>query len=165
MTGAQTPVRAAIGLGANLGDSRGAVADAIAALRSLPSSRCMAVSRLYRTAPVDAPGPDFINAVVLLETTLPAPALLVHLQAIEREHGRERPFRNAPRTLDLDLLLYGSACIDEPGLQVPHPRIHRRAFVLVPLFEVWPEAFVPGRGSVADLLAHVDGQSVEAIEA
>ena len=165
MTGTPGPVRAAIGLGANLGDARASVAQAITALRSLPESRCVAVSRLFRTAPVDADGPDFVNAVVLLETSLPALALLAQLQAIERQHGRQRPFRNAPRTLDLDLLLYGSTRIDEPGLQVPHPRMHQRAFVLVPLLDVWPEACVPGRGSAADLLAQLGDQLVEPIGA
>lgn len=165
MTGAPGPVRAAVGLGANLGDARASVGKAITALRSLPDSRCVAVSRLYRTAPVDACGPDFVNAVVLLETSLPAPALLATLQAIERRHGRQRPFRNAPRTLDLDLLLYGCECIDEPGLQVPHPRMHQRAFVLVPLVDVWPDARVPGRGGAAILLAQLGDQVVEPIDA
>jgi 2-amino-4-hydroxy-6-hydroxymethyldihydropteridine diphosphokinase len=135
-------VTAYVALGANLGDAAGAVRAAMDALGSLPGTRVTARSSLYRTAPVDAGGPDFINAVVAVETALTAPDLLVQLQALEQGAGRERPYPNAPRTLDLDLLLYGGARIASPRLLVPHPRMHERAFVLVPLGEIAP-ALVP----------------------
>ena len=109
---------------------------------------------------VDAIGPDFVNAVAALETTLAAPALLTHLQRIEAQHGRERSGRNAPRTLDLDLLLYGAEVIDEDGLIVPHARLHERAFVLVPLLEIAPDVVIPRRGRAADLLPGVASQAV-----
>ncbi len=136
---ARAPVTAFIGLGANLGDARAAVQQALIALAGLPHSELLAASRLYGSAPVDAAGPDFINAVAALRTTLTAPALLAALQALEQAAGRRRPYRNAPRTLDLDLLLYGEGRIDSPGLLVPHPRMAARAFVLRPLAELAPE--------------------------
>ncbi len=136
---ARAPVTAFIGIGANLGDARAAVQRALIALAGLPHSELLAASRLYGSAPVDAAGPDFINAVAELRTTLTAPALLAALQALEQAAGRERPYRNAPRTLDLDLLLYGEGRIDSPGLVVPHPRMEMRAFVLRPLAELAPE--------------------------
>jgi 2-amino-4-hydroxy-6-hydroxymethyldihydropteridine diphosphokinase len=132
-------VTAYVALGANLGDPVAAVRSAAAALAGLPGTRVTAVSPLYRTAPVTSSGPDYVNAVAALETGLTAPELLSRLQAIEAGAGRERPYRNAPRTLDLDLLLYGSACIDSPSLTVPHPRMMERAFVLVPLADVAPQ--------------------------
>lgn len=135
-------VVAAVGLGANLGDAAGQVRAALAWLAGLPGTRLLATSRLWRSAPVQADGPDYCNAVALVGTTLSAPALLVQLQALEARAGRQRPYRNAPRTLDLDLLLYGQGRIDSPWLQVPHPRLWQRAFVLVPLAEVAP-ALVP----------------------
>ncbi|MDA8521718.1 2-amino-4-hydroxy-6-hydroxymethyldihydropteridine diphosphokinase [Acidovorax sp. NCPPB 4044] len=153
----RTPVRACIGLGANLGDARGTLGAAIAALGALPHTRVEAVSSLYASAPVDAQGPDFLNAVALLCTGLAAPALLDALQGIERAAGRERPYRNAPRTLDLDLLFYGDGTIDSPRLQVPHPRVRVRAFVMQPLAEV-----APGRVDGADLQCVAD-QRVQAI--
>lgn len=133
------PVTAYLGLGANLGDPVRAVADAIAAVGRLPDTQLLRASRLWRSAPVDAGGPDFINAVVAVATRLTAPELLQQLQALELQAGRERPFRNAPRTLDLDLLLFGSARIASPRLVVPHPRMRERAFVLRPLAEIAPE--------------------------
>lgn len=133
------PVTAFIALGANLGNARAAVLHALEALASLPETRMAARSRLYLTAPHEASGPDFINAAARIETTLTAPALLEALQAIENAAGRERPFVNAPRTLDLDLLLYGEARIDSPRLTVPHPRMQGRAFVLMPLADIAPE--------------------------
>jgi len=118
-------------------------------------------SSLYRTAPIDSSGDDYVNAVASLDTELDAHALLQALFAIEQAHGRERPYRNAPRTLDLDLLLYGDEIIDDaPGLIVPHPRMHERAFVLAPLAEVAPDLVIPGRGAVSALLAHVGDQGV-----
>ncbi len=152
------PVTAFIALGANLGDARQAVEDALQALDRLPDTRVSARSRLYRTAPHEATGPDFINAVACIETALTAPALLDALQAIENAAGRERPYVNAPRTLDLDILLYGDARIDSARLTVPHPRMQGRAFVLHPLADVAPE-----RVSAADLLA-VLNQPVTPVE-
>lgn len=138
------PVVAFIALGANLGDAKKAVLRALDALAELPESRLTARSRLYRTAPHEASGPDFINAVARLETGLTAPDLLDALQAIENATGRQRPYVNAPRTLDLDLLLYGDACIDSPRLIAPHPRMTGRAFVLRPLSDVAPDKVPSG---------------------
>lgn len=132
-------VVAYVALGANLGRAAQAVTAAADALNHLPHTQLVRRSALYRSAPVDAGGPDFINAVAQIETALPAPDLLAHLQALEQAAGRERPYRNAPRTLDLDLLLYGAARIDSPALTVPHPRMQERAFVLVPLAEIAPQ--------------------------
>lgn len=152
---ASAPVIAAIGLGANLGDARAALHAAVRALGDLPGTRLIAQSAHYRSAPVDADGPDYINAAALVETTLAPLELLVALQNVERRYGRERSYRNAPRTLDLDLLLWGDAHIDLPQLQVPHPRGHQRAFVLAPLLELCPAGVWPGQGALADLLAAV----------
>jgi 2-amino-4-hydroxy-6-hydroxymethyldihydropteridine diphosphokinase len=132
------PVTAYVGLGANLGDPVDALRAALLALAQLPSTRLVRQSSFYRSAPVDAGGPDFINAVAELATGLDAQSLLQRLQALEQGAGRERPYRNAPRTLDLDLLLYGSARISSPRLTVPHPRMRERAFVLRPLAEIAP---------------------------
>ena len=137
---AQRPeVTAYVALGANLGDPARALRDALLRLEHTPGIRLLKASSLYRTAPIDSSGPDYLNAVAELSTTLTAPALLAALQAIEQAHGRERPYRNAPRTLDLDLLLYGEGRIDSPELTVPHPRMWERAFVLVPLREIAEE--------------------------
>ncbi|WP_132999462.1 2-amino-4-hydroxy-6-hydroxymethyldihydropteridine diphosphokinase [Luteimonas arsenica] len=154
------PVRACVGLGGNIGDVAAALRGALAAFDGLPGTRLLGASRLYRTPAWGVEDQaDFINAAALLETTLPARDLLDALLAIERAHGRERAAdgsRWGPRTLDLDLLLYGDAVIDEPGLLVPHPQLHARAFVLVPLAEIAPCAEVPGRGRVQVLLDAVD---------
>jgi 2-amino-4-hydroxy-6-hydroxymethyldihydropteridine diphosphokinase len=131
-------VTAYVGLGANLGDPAQAVREAIARIAQLPDTTLTRQSSLYRTAPVDAGGPDYVNAVVEISTRLAAPDLLAQLQQLELAAGRERPYRNAPRTLDLDLLFFGSGRIDSARLQVPHPRIDERAFVLVPLAEIAP---------------------------
>ena len=131
-------VVAYVGLGANLGDARATLENAFASLAALPDTRLTARSALYVTAPVDATGPDFTNAVAALDTGLPPHDLLAQLQRIENAAGRERPYRNAPRTLDLDLLLYGDERIAGPTLTVPHPRMPERAFVLVPLAEIAP---------------------------
>jgi 2-amino-4-hydroxy-6-hydroxymethyldihydropteridine diphosphokinase len=156
--------RAFVGVGANLGDASAQVREAIGALAALPGTRVVAASSLYRTAPVGhADQPDFVNAAVLLETALAPRALLAALQAIEARAGRVRTFRDAPRVLDLDLLLYGDAAIDEPGLAVPHPRLHGRAFALAPIVEIDPECVIPGRGRARDLLARLVGQRVERI--
>ncbi len=153
-------VAAYVGLGANLGDPAQALRDALQALRSLPQTTLGAVSSFYCSAPVDAGGDDFVNAVARLDTALDARTLLQGLQAVELSFGRERPFRNAPRTLDLDLLLYGDAVIDEPGLEVPHPRMSTRAFVLLPLLELAPEVRIPGRGAARQFLPAVHGQAI-----
>jgi 2-amino-4-hydroxy-6-hydroxymethyldihydropteridine diphosphokinase len=154
-----------VGIGANLGDARANVLDALDRLARLPGARLLQASSLYRTAPVDAAGDDYVNAVAALDTELAPHALLQALFAIETAHGRARPYRNAPRTLDLDLLLYGDAIInDAPALVVPHPRMHERAFVLVPLAEIArdlaPTLVIPGRGGLATLLLGVAGQAI-----
>ena len=153
-------VTAYIGIGANLGDARANVHDAIARLARLPGATLVDASASYRTAPIDSSGDDYINAVARITTTLPAEALLLALHAIEAQHGRERPYRNAPRTLDLDLLLYGEQQIASATLTVPHPRITERAFVLVPLLELAPAISVPGKGAAGDYLASVAGQAI-----
>ena len=148
-------VTAFVGLGANLGDARQAVQQALIDLAHLPHSELLAASRLYRSAPVAAAGPDFVNAVAELRTSLSAPALLDALQALEHAAGRQRPYPNAPRTLDLDLLLYGEARIDSARLTVPHPRWCQRAFVLRPLADI-----APARVDAAALAA-LTGQTIE----
>ena len=160
---------ACIGLGANLGHPEVAVRAAIQALDALPDSRVLAASRLYRTPAwgrIDQP--DFINAAVLLRTALAPQALLAHLLAIEHEAGRRRDdeaesMRWGPRLLDLDLLLYGDQVIDEPRLRVPHPHLHERAFALVPLAEIAPDAPFPGYRTVAAALGLLDAASLDAM--
>jgi 2-amino-4-hydroxy-6-hydroxymethyldihydropteridine diphosphokinase len=153
---AQRPeVTAYVALGANLGDAAQALCDALHHLDHIPGIRLLKASSLYRTAPIDSSGPDYLNAVAEVSTTLTAPALLAALQAIELAHGRERPYRNAPRTLDLDLLLYGNGRIESPHLTVPHPRMWERAFVLVPMAEIAPE-MAPN-----ELLRAVQEQSID----
>lgn len=154
-------VSAFIGIGANLGDARAQVEQALAALARLRQCRLIAQSSLFRTAPVDAGGDDFINAVARLDTELPAQALLEQLQALEQAAGRERPFRNAPRTLDLDLLLYGEQIIATPSLTVPHPRLTQRAFALIPLLQIDPFLSIPGHGPAHQFAPGVAGQAIE----
>lgn len=138
--GMRDPVTAYIGLGANLGDDpAAALGRAVQQLAATLGITVTAQSSYYRTAPIDSSGPDYTNAVVEVRTTLTAPELLVCLQGIEAAAGRERPYRNAPRTLDLDVLLFGNAQIESPTLSVPHPRMRQRAFVLLPLAEIAPE--------------------------
>ena len=147
------PVRAAIALGSNLDDPEAQVRRAFGEIAALPETWVTARSALYRTAPVGfADQPPFVNACAKVETRLSPRALLDGLLAIEARHGRSRGIPNGPRTLDLDIVLYGGATIDEPGLTVPHPRAHERAFVLEPLLEVWPEAEIPGRGRAKDFV-------------
>jgi 2-amino-4-hydroxy-6-hydroxymethyldihydropteridine diphosphokinase len=144
--------RAYVGLGANLGDREATIRAAIAGLAGV-----VAVSSLRETDPVgNTDQPRFLNGVVALETDLSAPELLDVLLSVERGLGRERRQRWGPRTIDLDLLLYGDETVDEPGLTVPHPRLHERRFVLEPLAELDPELAVPGRGGVRELLAKLD---------
>ncbi len=153
-----------VALGANLGSPIVTINAAIGHLDGIPLSRRLAGSSLYRTAPVGLKHqPDFINAVVTLETELPAQELLDQLFAIEAHFGRQRSVRNAPRTLDLDLLLYGDRVLDTPALMLPHPRMHERAFVLAPLAEIAPGLDIPGQGRVADLLAACADQRIERI--
>ena len=149
-----------IGIGANLGDAGANVDDALARLAALGGGTFIAASAKYRTAPIDSSGADYINAVACIDTPLSAPELLVALHAIELAHGRERPYRNAPRTLDLDILLYGDQTVDLPNLHVPHPRMLERAFVLVPLLEIAPQVVVPGRGPAHQFLAAVSDQGI-----
>lgn len=156
------PVTAYIALGANLGNAPATVRQAIAALGQLPRTSLQAHSSLWRSTPVDASGPDYINAVAAVRTTLEAPALLQALHSLEQAAGRQRPWRNAPRTLDLDLLLYGSASIQTPTLTVPHPRMWQRAFVLRPLAEIAPwlvpaSALQAVQGQQLARLAHTEG--------
>jgi 2-amino-4-hydroxy-6-hydroxymethyldihydropteridine diphosphokinase len=156
--------QAFIGLGANLGEREAQIRRGLAALAELPGTRLVAASSFYRSAPVGVVAqPDFINAVAEIETALGARALLEALLAAERRFGRRREFPGAPRTLDLDLLLYGDRVIAEPGLIVPHPRMHERAFVLAPLAEIAPDIAIPGRGSATALLRACADQKVEKI--
>jgi 2-amino-4-hydroxy-6-hydroxymethyldihydropteridine diphosphokinase len=151
-----------VGIGSNLDDPAARVRDALVDLAALPGTRLVKRSSLYRTQPQGyAAQPDFVNAVAALDTELAPAELLDRLQAIETNAGRRRSFPNAPRTLDLDLLLYDAYRIDHPGLVVPHPRMHERAFVLVPLVEIAPEVRIPGAGSARDCLARIAGQIVE----
>ena len=152
-------VRAYLGLGSNLGDREGTLRAAVGRLRNLPETTVLKVSRLRNTEPVGyVDQPRFLNGAVELETALSARRLLGALLELERAFGRDRHAApdKGPRTLDLDLLLYGQEQIDEPGLEVPHPRLHERRFVLEPLAELDPALEVPGKGSVETLLARLD---------
>jgi 2-amino-4-hydroxy-6-hydroxymethyldihydropteridine diphosphokinase len=158
-------VFAMIGLGANLDDPARQLEFAFTELDALPGTRLVARSSRYASAPVGyLDQPDFVNAVARIETTLAPRALLAALLDIEHRHGRERSFKNAPRTLDLDLLLYGNAHFVEPGLTLPHPRLHQRAFVLRPLVELAPDCVIPGVGRVADCLPAVTHQPIRLLE-
>lgn len=159
-----TKVAAFIGIGSNLDEPVSRVRSALAELGRLPSTRVVRCSSLYRTAPVGyLEQPDFINAVARIDTTLDPHRLLAALLEIEERHGRVRSVPNAPRTLDLDILLYGDRTIDERGLSIPHPRMHERAFVLVPLAEIAPEIVIPGRGSAVALLARATADGVSLV--
>jgi 2-amino-4-hydroxy-6-hydroxymethyldihydropteridine diphosphokinase len=155
-------IAAYIGIGSNLDQPREQVERAFGELERLPRSRLAARSSLYASAPLGYEAqPGFVNAVARLDTELGAFELLRELQGIEARHGRRRSFANAPRTLDLDLLLYGEERIAAPELAVPHPRMHERSFVLQPLLEIAPAASIPGRGSAAACAAAISGQKVE----
>ncbi|OZI40140.1 2-amino-4-hydroxy-6-hydroxymethyldihydropteridine diphosphokinase [Bordetella genomosp. 5] len=149
-----------VGLGANLGDSAATLRHVAGELGATPGIETVTVSPFYRSAPVDATGPDFINAVAALHTTLAPLALLDVLQRLELAHGRERPYRNAPRTLDLDLLIYEGVTLDHPRLTLPHPRMHERAFVLRPLADLAPALILP-QGALPALIAGVADQAIE----
>jgi 2-amino-4-hydroxy-6-hydroxymethyldihydropteridine diphosphokinase len=151
-------------MGANLGDAQSSLAQAAQALARAPGISGLRLSPLYRSAPVDAGGPDYTNAVAVFDTVLAPHAVLALLQETEQAHGRERPYRNAPRTLDLDLLLYGDETIDTPDLTVPHPRMHQRAFVLRPLADLAPGLGL-AQGSLAELLAACQDQDIEPLPA
>ena len=160
------PVIAFVGLGANLGDAAATVREALRELDAISQTRLLRASRLYRSRAWGVQvQPDFVNAVAMIESRLPARTLLDELLAIERGHGRDREAetRWGPRTLDLDLLLYGEAIIDEPGLRVPHPHLHERAFALLPLVEVAPDAVIPGRGLARSLAAEMADDSIQAL--
>ena len=153
-----------VGLGSNLSDPRHQILRALQALAALPDTQVRARSALYRSAPVDyLQQPDFINAVVQLETRLTPRELLDALLGLERGFGRTRDFRNSPRTLDLDVLLYDDLQHHEPGLTIPHPLMHKRAFVLRPLLEIAPDCVIPGLGAAADALHGCTGQQLERI--
>lgn len=142
-----------IGLGSNLGEPCAELKLAISDLDQLPDTRVLASSAFYRSAPIGyLDQPDFVNAVAKIKTGLAPRQLLSALLGIERAHGRERTFSNAPRTLDLDVLLYGDMQIDEPGLKIPHPQMHRRAFVLQPLLEIEADCMIPHVGSARQAL-------------
>lgn len=151
-----------VALGSNLQDPASQVKKAFAVLEQLPQTRLIRCSSLYRTPPVGYDNqPDFINAAAQMETSLEPDALLQALLTIETGFGRERPFPNAPRVLDLDLLLYDDFCLQTPTLTLPHPRMHERGFVLFPLAEIAPEVHIPGQGRVIDLLEKLPPQGVE----
>jgi 2-amino-4-hydroxy-6-hydroxymethyldihydropteridine diphosphokinase len=153
-----------VGIGSNLQDPEKQVRQAFDELAGIQDTKLTRKSSLYRTAPLGyAAQPDFVNAVAEVETQLPAEVLLDRLQEIEAGHRRERSFANAPRTLDLDLLLYGDAAIATRRLTVPHPRMHDRAFVLAPLVEIAPDAAIPGAGAAKQCLARCAGQRIERI--
>jgi len=153
-----------VGLGSNLGEPRRQVEQAMDELAAIPRTRLVRASALYRSAPVGfAAQPDFINAVAELDTELEPAALLRELQAIEARHGRRRSVPNAPRTLDLDVLLYGDSSFDSEGLKIPHPRMHERAFVLKPLLELDSAISIPGHGPARTLLQACASQSAERI--
>ena len=154
--------RAYVGLGSNLGDSWAELQAALMALRALPDTHYEGCSEVYRSAPCEVdPQPDFLNAVCRVRTALGPERLLERLLDIERGRGRQRLRVGAPRTLDLDLLIYGGLCRTEPGLTLPHPRMHLRAFVLRPLADLDPALVIPGRGVVLQLLQECLGQRLE----
>jgi 2-amino-4-hydroxy-6-hydroxymethyldihydropteridine diphosphokinase len=156
-------VLAYVAIGSNLGDAHGNVQRAILRLEQLPDTRLRGQSSLFITAPIDAGGDDYFNAVAGIETTLPAAWLLQELQAIEQDFGRERPYRNAPRTLDLDILLYGQQTITTESLTVPHPRLTERAFALIPLLQLDPFIAIPGKGPAHSFVPGVAGQAIRKV--
>ncbi|MDO4936651.1 MAG: 2-amino-4-hydroxy-6-hydroxymethyldihydropteridine diphosphokinase [Sutterellaceae bacterium] len=154
--------QAFVALGANLGEPVAALKRALAAIAEIEGTSVVRVSSFYSTAPIDSSGPDYVNAVCEVATTLEPQALLHALQCIENDNGRVRPVgvHNAPRTLDLDVLLFDGQTIQTPELTVPHPRMHLRAFVLVPLVEIAPEVEIPGLGKARDYLDSVADQEI-----
>ena len=158
-----TPVTAYVALGANLGDAAAALREALARIGQIPGVRLAGASGLYRTEPIESSGPDYLNAVVRVQTSLSARELLHALQAIENRLGRVRPAGvvNAPRTMDLDLLLYDDLVCSDEELVVPHPRMHLRAFVLVPLLQIAPDIEIPGKASARTYLPSVADQRID----
>ena len=153
-----------IALGSNLDNPKMQIQDAFAELDEIELTRLLQTSSLYASAPWGyADQPDFVNAVAAVETELPPRRLLDELLKIETWHGRERSFANAPRTLDLDIALYGDDIVDEESLQIPHPRMHQRAFVLAPLAEIAPALVIPGQGAIAKLLERCNDPSLKRI--
>jgi 2-amino-4-hydroxy-6-hydroxymethyldihydropteridine diphosphokinase len=153
-----------VGIGSNVGEPRAQVLAALAKLGGMPRTRLVGQSSLYASAPLGyADQPQFVNAVAALDTELPAMRLLHELQALETAQGRRRSFKNAPRTLDLDILLYGDVVLQHPALTLPHPRMHERAFVLRPLVELAPQVVIPGIGAAAACLANCADQHIERI--
>jgi len=159
----KTKVTAYIGIGSNLGDAKGNVQRAIQQLDKLPLTKLFAQSNLFRTTPIDADGDDYVNAVASINTTLPAQELLEALQALELQFGRERPYVHAPRTLDLDILLYDQQIIDTETLTVPHPGLSQRAFVLIPLLQLDPFITIPGKGPAHTFVPDVANQVIQKI--
>ncbi len=154
-----------VGLGSNMSDPVWQLHSAIREIDEIPEAALVSVSSLYQTAPVGIlDQPPFVNAVVKLETTLSPHDLLSRLSAIESAHGRIRAEKNGPRTLDLDILIFNEWRIDEANLTTPHPRMHERAFVLVPLLEIAPEVYIPGKGPARQALAKVDAGGVHRME-
>lgn len=163
MTGGMRPIRQAVlAIGSNLGDRLNRLQGAVSALEDTPEVTIVAVSSVYETDPVDAPDDSgkFLNAVVLIDTTLTVHTLLDRALAIEDAFGRDRSVKNAPRTLDVDVIVVGERVADDDSLQLPHPRAHERGFVLVPWLEIDPEGEIPGQGFVADLIADVDTSGI-----
>ncbi len=154
------PVTVYLGLGANLGDAEATLLKAAATIANWDEVSKARLSSRYRSAPIDSSGDDYVNAVLQIETSLPALTLLEQLQALELQHGRERPYLNAPRTLDLDILLYQQHVLNTPRLILPHPRLHLRAFVLLPLLELAPEISLPGLAQAQAYLASVAEQAI-----
>lgn len=152
-----------IGLGANLGDARETIRQALEDMASLPETVLLNASSMYRTAPLQADGPDYINAVASLKTGLSAHELLTRLQALEQQHGRTRPYLNAPRTLDLDILLFGTHTVHDARLTIPHPRMHERAFVLIPLAELDPMLTLE-QGRLDELIDRCGDQRIEKLD-
>ena len=161
VTGHRSLVTAFIALGSNLGDPAGQIRSALRALDKLPDTRLVRQSAFYRNPPEGGLAqPEFVNAVARIETRIGPRALLDRLIEIECDHGRVRDYPNAPRTLDLDIVLYGDSMVQEPGLTIPHPRMLERVFVLAPLAEIAPDAVVPGTGRIADLAAKLDSSGL-----
>lgn len=158
-----TKVTAYIGIGSNLGDAQDNVRRAILLLDQLPLTKLRSQSSLFRTAPIDADGDDYINAVASVDTDLPAQQLLDALQALETQFGRERPYYHAPRTLDLDILLYGSKVIDTDTLSIPHPGLTQRAFALIPLLQLDPMITISGKGPAHAFAPDVADQLIQKI--
>jgi len=156
-------VTAYIGVGSNVGDAQNHVEHALKQLASLCDTRLIRQSSLFRTTPIDADGDDYVNAVACVETRLGAQPLLQQLRALEQAAGRERHYRNAPRTLDLDLLLYGQQTITSESLTVPHPRMTQRGFVLIPLLQIDPLVTIPGQGLAHRFVPDLAGQGIEKI--